>query len=170
MVYRVPTRQSLTTNPRDQKRKIHWGLLLSSKRLDLILPLFKLNHREARHGYAHDKKQVDTYRDTSCLPDRLELLGLLPRDRVLAPSAFEIKGQHFNESGDVLFAAARHPDLSGKIVALLHPFSVEAADQAILKIPHYGRYSYLAFSYGRIRLKARGESMIHRSWFAGNPE
>lgn len=53
----------------------------------------------------------------------------------------------------MLFTVASHADYTGRIVALLHPLSAEAADQAALKIPHYGRYRYLAFSNGRNRIK-----------------
>lgn len=87
------------------------------------------------------------------LPGQPEVLGLFPRDLALAPKAFDAGGQHFDGSGDVLFAVARHPEHPGKNVALLHTLSAEAADQAALKIPHYGRYSYLAFSDGQNRVK-----------------
>ncbi len=91
------------------------------------------------------------------LPDQPEALRLFPRGLALTPKAFDAGGQHFSGSGDVLFAVARHPDQSGNIVALLHPLSAEAADQAALKIPHYGRYSYLAFSDGPNRIKGTWE-------------
>ncbi len=91
------------------------------------------------------------------LPDRPEALRLFPRDLALVPKAFDAGGQHFDGSGDVLFAVARHPGHSGNIVALLHTLSTEAADQAALKIPHYGRYSYLAFSNGSNRIKGTWE-------------
>jgi hypothetical protein len=77
----------------------------------------------------------------------------LPENQVLAPKAFDAGGQHFDGLGDVLFAVARHPDHSGRIVALRHTLSPEAADEAALKIPHYGRYRYLAFSNGQNRIK-----------------
>ena len=91
------------------------------------------------------------------LPDQPGALRLFPRDLALTTKAFDAGGQHFDGSGDVLFAVARHPDQSGNIVALLHTLSTEAADQATLKIPHYGRYSYLAFSDGSNRIKGTWE-------------
>ncbi|WP_372679342.1 M1 family metallopeptidase [Desulfosarcina sp.] len=87
------------------------------------------------------------------LPGQPEALRLFPRNLKLTPEAFDAGGRHFDGSGDVLFAVNRHPDRSGDIVALLHPLSVEAADQTALKIPHYGRYSYLGFSDGSNRIK-----------------
>lgn len=91
------------------------------------------------------------------LPDQLEALRLFPDELALSPTAFDAGGQHFNGSEDVLFAVARHPDHSGRTVALLHTRSTEAAIQAALKIPHYGRYSYLAFSDGHNRIKGTWE-------------
>ena len=104
------------------------------------------------------------------LPDQPEALGLFPRDLALAPKAFDAGGQHFDGSGDVLFAVARHPDQSGKNVALLHPLSTEAADQAALKIPHYGRYSYLAFSDGPNRIKGTWEVIDSPVMVRWNPD
>jgi hypothetical protein len=59
--------------------------------------------------------------------------------------------------GDVLFSVTRHPERSERVVSLLHPLSPEAADPALMKIPHYGRYSYLGFSQGRNRAKGTWE-------------
>lgn len=91
------------------------------------------------------------------LPENPQALHLLPRDLALAPTAFEIGQQPFGQPADVLFLVARHPDHSETIVSLLHPLSADAADQASLKIPHYGRYSYLAFSNGDNRVKGTWE-------------
>ena len=91
------------------------------------------------------------------LPENQELIRLLPRDLTLAPKTFQLAGQRFDGSADVLFFVARHPDHSRNVVSLLHPLSPDAADPATVKIPHYGRYSYLAFSEGRNRAKGTWE-------------
>ncbi len=91
------------------------------------------------------------------LPESPQPVDLLPRDRSLTPKAFELDGQRFDGPGDVLFAVHRHPDGSANVVALLHPLSPDAAEQASVKIPHYGRYSYLAFSDGHNRAKGTWE-------------
>jgi hypothetical protein len=104
------------------------------------------------------------------LPDQPEMFKLFPRDLALTPEAFDAGGQHFGGSGDVLFAVARHPDHSGNIVALLHTHSTEAADRAALKIPHYGRYSYLAFSDGSNRIKGTWEVIDSPLMVRWNPE
>ena len=104
------------------------------------------------------------------LPDQPEALGLFPRDLALAPKTFDAGGQHFDGLGDVLFAVARHPEHPGKNVALLHTLSAEAADQAALKIPHYGRYSYLAFSDGQNRIKGTWEVNASPVMVRWNPD
>ena len=119
---------------------------------------FRFKHASWKDLQAHFEKQTGRSLDSFIgLPDRPEALRLFPRDLALAPKAFDAGGQHFDGSGDVLFAVARHPEHPGKNVALLHPLSTEAADQAALKIPHYGRYSYLAFSDGPNRIKGTWE-------------
>ncbi|WP_155317247.1 M1 family metallopeptidase [Desulfosarcina alkanivorans] len=91
------------------------------------------------------------------LPAQPTLAQWLPRNLELAPGSFQAGGQRFNDSTDVLFFVARHPDHSKNIVSLIHPLSPEAAGSATVKIPHYGRYSYLAFSDGRNRIKGTWE-------------
>ncbi len=91
------------------------------------------------------------------LPDNPELVHLLARNLALAPRAFQLAGQRFDKPADVLFFVARHPDRSENVVSLLHPLSPDAANRATVKIPHYGRYSYLAFSDGHNRTKGTWE-------------
>ena len=87
------------------------------------------------------------------LPENPKSVQLLSRELALAANAFELAGQLFTGPSDVLFFVARRPDHSGNVVSLLHPLSPDAAAQASVKIPHYGRYSYLAFSGGHNRVK-----------------
>lgn len=91
------------------------------------------------------------------LPDHPELLQWLPRELELETGSFHLAGQQFNESMDVLFFVSRHPDHSKNLVSLLHPLTPVAAESATVKIPHYGRYSFLAFSDGRNRVKGTWE-------------
>lgn len=105
------------------------------------------------------------------LPENPELVQLLARDLVLGPRAFQLAGQRFDEPSDVLFFVARHGGHSGNVVSLLHPLSPDAAEQASVKIPHYGRYSYLAFSDGRNRSKGIWEvktSPMMKRWDPAN--
>jgi hypothetical protein len=86
------------------------------------------------------------------LPDNPLAFRLFPQELELVPKAFKLEGQPFEGPADALFIVARHPR-SQTVVALLHPLSADTADLAALKIPHYGRYSYLAFSQGHNRVK-----------------
>jgi hypothetical protein len=91
------------------------------------------------------------------LPENPASAQLFSRDLALAPNSFELAEQRFDGPSHVLFFVARHPDHSKYVVSLLHPLSPDAAGQASVKIPHYGRYSYLAFSDGRNLAKGTWE-------------
>ena len=71
----------------------------------------------------------------------------------LGNTFFNLDGQRFDRATDTLFSVIRRPGDSGTVIALLHPLSPTAADDVIYKIPHYGRYSYLAFRDGQNRAK-----------------
>jgi hypothetical protein len=64
-----------------------------------------------------------------------------------------LQGERFTGPGVVLFAALPHPLDTARTTALFLPFSAGAAEQAARKIPHYGKYSYLAFENGTNRAK-----------------
>jgi hypothetical protein len=87
------------------------------------------------------------------LPTNPKALALFPKQVDLSPHHFQLAGRRFDESADVLFLVARQTGRFPRVVALLHPLSPEAVDRPIVKIPHYGRYSYLAFSDGQNRVK-----------------
>ena len=71
---------------------------------------------------------------------------------------FRLDGKAFNTPQDVLFFINRQIGRPNRLVALLQPGSPAATAEAIVKIPHYGRYSYLAFRDGRNRYKGTWES------------
>ncbi len=91
------------------------------------------------------------------LPEKAEYLAMLPAESALTSKAFQLEGQSFRRASDVLFLVARRPGRSKNIVALLHPLSMNPSMRVIAKIPHYGRYSYLAFSDGQNRIKGTWE-------------
>jgi hypothetical protein len=93
------------------------------------------------------------------LPEQPQWVQRLPRTLSLTPASFRLAGHRFDQPADALFFVARNPDSPEHIVALLHPLSPNAADAAIVKIPHYGRYSYLAFSNGHNRAKGTWETV-----------
>ena len=87
------------------------------------------------------------------MPERPQLIDLLPQNLALSPKGFKLTGQPYQGAADVLFFVTRQPGSPENVVGLLHPLSPAAANEASLKIPHYGRYSYLAFSNGRNQIK-----------------
>jgi hypothetical protein len=91
------------------------------------------------------------------LPERPEWVQRLPRTLRLTPATFQLAEQRFDQPGDALFFVARDPDSPETTVSVLHPLSPDAAGTAIVKIPHYGRYSYLAFRNGHNEAKGTWE-------------
>ncbi len=78
----------------------------------------------------------------------------LPSGFSVAPDGFTIDGEAYADPGDALFIVRRPPgsDSSG-IVAVFLPLSADAASTAAVKIPHYGKYGFLAFQSGVNRAK-----------------
>ena len=100
------------------------------------------------------------------------LPAALPRELSLAPGKFTLDGTEFAAPGDALFAVLPHPSSAGRVAAVFLPFSPEAASAAGRKIPHYGKYGYLAFTGGNNRVKgtwvAADSPAVHR-FVGGNP-
>lgn len=87
------------------------------------------------------------------VPGRSGLLPPLPREVTLASGGFAVNGTAYGGSGDLLLAVANRPDTPGRVTALLLANSPAAAEAAVLKITHYGRYGILVFSDGENRVK-----------------
>ena len=94
------------------------------------------------------------------------LPGPLPAGLSLSPGEFTLNGTPYSAPGDALFAVVPHPFSPGRVAAVFLPLSPGAARAAGRKIPHYGKYSYLAFSEGNNRDKGTwtpaGSPAIHR--------
>ncbi len=86
-------------------------------------------------------------------PEGNGYLPPLPKGLVMGPRAFTLEGAAYDSPGDALFVVLPHPADSGRVCAVFLPLSPEAAAQAGRKIPHYGKYGYLAFSSGTNRAK-----------------
>ncbi|MDY6953388.1 MAG: M1 family aminopeptidase [Thermodesulfobacteriota bacterium] len=82
------------------------------------------------------------------LPTNPAFLPPFPEGLSIASKRFQLKGRAFDQRGDVLFAVFRHAQESDRVVGLLLPLSQEGLSAAVRKIPHYGKYSYLAFREG----------------------
>jgi hypothetical protein len=77
----------------------------------------------------------------------------LPAGLSLSPGKFTLNGTPYSAPGDALFAVVPHPSSPGRVAAVFLPLSPGAASATGRKIPHYGKYSYLAFSEGNNREK-----------------
>jgi hypothetical protein len=77
----------------------------------------------------------------------------MPAGLRLSPGEFTLNGTTYSAPGDALFAVLPHPSSPGRVAAVFLPLSPSAANAAGRKIPHYGKYSYLAFSDGNNREK-----------------
>jgi hypothetical protein len=91
------------------------------------------------------------------LPGGKEYLPALPRELSLSLNGFAIEGTEYRSREDSLFAVLPHPSDRKRVAALFLSHSPEAAAMAARKIPHYGKYSYLAFSGGMNRAKGTWE-------------
>ena len=99
------------------------------------------------------------------LPEGKGYLPALPKGISVSSPRFTVGGETFDSSGDSLFVVLPHPSDGKRVAALFLSLSPEAAAKAGPKIPHYGKYSFLAFSAGTNRAKGTWEAesspMIH---------
>jgi len=91
------------------------------------------------------------------IPADRELLPELPAGLALGKGGFSLQGKNYTAAGTALFAVLPHPVDPGRVAAIFYPRSSEAARLAARKIPHYGRYSYLAFDKGVNRARGTWE-------------
>ena len=77
----------------------------------------------------------------------------LPTGLRIKPGQFILAGQTFDAPGAVLYVALPVTGAAGHHVALFYPLGDSGAAIAARKIPHYGKYSYLAFVDGNNRVK-----------------
>jgi hypothetical protein len=87
------------------------------------------------------------------VPRNSKLLAGLPTGVQADSDGFHLAGQRFDQGGDALFVVFRSVVGPKAVRAIFAYRSPEAAAAAVRKIPHYGRYGYLAFSNGRNRVK-----------------
>ncbi len=91
------------------------------------------------------------------LPDGNGYLPKLPGELSVSQREFTLGGETFQSREDSLFVVLPHPSDGDRVAALFLPFSPEAAKRSARKIPHYGKYSYLAFTGGKNKEKGTWE-------------
>ncbi|UJS18686.1 MAG: hypothetical protein L3J17_06435 [Candidatus Jettenia sp.] len=77
------------------------------------------------------------------------LLGDLPENFLLEENAFTVNSTTFNNKGNALLVTLRNPQNRKKGIALFLTFNAATIDTLGLKIPRYGKYSYLIFADGK---------------------
>ncbi len=82
------------------------------------------------------------------LPTSEGFLPPLPEGLELSPDRYVLNGRTYDDAQSALFIALNHPFEPGRAAALFLPGSSAAASDAARRIPHYGRFSYLAFVDG----------------------
>ena len=80
----------------------------------------------------------------------------LPPEIMASEQEFAVDGKLNDDNSDVLFMVGKM-DHADQVVAYFLPGSVASARDTARRIPHYGRYSYLAFRDGQNRVKATWE-------------
>ncbi len=87
------------------------------------------------------------------VPERTELLPVLPPGSAVASSDFTVGGERFGSEGDSLFMVGSRQGEPSRVAGLFLPLSTGAARACVLKITHYGRFGLLVFSKGDNRKK-----------------
>ncbi len=87
------------------------------------------------------------------LPSKKELWPGGLGDLAAGKGSFSLEERRYDSPGAALFAALPHPSDGSRVAAVFLALSPEAAALAGRKIPHYGKYSYLAFENGTNRAK-----------------
>ncbi len=138
------------------------GGLFGAERIAFVLPAAD------REGWTRMARAFGGGRDHELLPaEALEALPadrsvwILGRDNPFAPAAAAAIGRHgavlsddgiefagsgLTWDGRAIAAAGRHPDDPELTVGWVHADDMAAVPGLIEKLPHYGRYSYLAFT------------------------
>lgn len=89
-------------------------------------------------------------------PKSQALRARLPGNLTVAAHQFSIGDNVYAKAEDVLFMVIAN-DESKRVTGYFLPGSLSAAQDTARRIPHYGRYSYLAFRSGRNQVKATWE-------------
>ncbi len=77
------------------------------------------------------------------------LTGQLPLDFSLAEVSFLVNKVRYQEKGNAILVSARNAKNRSKGIVLFAGLSADAIKSTGFKIPHYGKYSYLAFADGK---------------------
>ncbi len=83
------------------------------------------------------------------VPSKHEIFRSLPETVFFEQDGFLLNNVGYFEQEDVFFAVFSNPEATDHVVGLFLPLSDRKLQAVARKIPHYGKYSYLAFRGGQ---------------------
>lgn len=86
-------------------------------------------------------------------PRLADFLKNIPAAVDIRSKSFSLDKSVYDKSSDIFFGVFNHPYAKNRIAALFMPLSPKYAEVVAAKIPHYGKYSYLAFQNGKNQAK-----------------
>jgi peptidase M1-like protein len=84
-------------------------------------------------------------------PKNQGLAAPIPSPVSVEMDAFTLGSRRYNSSNDTIFAAFPHPESDDRTAGLLFSPGGRLDVRTVMKLTHYGRYSYLAFENGQNR-------------------
>jgi hypothetical protein len=87
------------------------------------------------------------------VPKQRSLLPPLPAGITVHGAKFSVQEDTVHAPDGLLFLVLQVSNSPGRVVALFHSLSTEAAEKYTSKITHYGKYGSLVFTGGAIRYK-----------------
>lgn len=87
------------------------------------------------------------------IPRNRSLLPPLPEGLSVSPEQFTVDSSNYNSDSDALFTVVPFDHKNHRAAAIFLPLSEQAAQAAVRKIPHYGKYSVLVFRQGANQVK-----------------
>jgi len=104
-----------------------------------------------------DQLQAETMMENDMVvvgfPKTKEILSHLPPQVAVGREGIILNEKAYDHPSVAFFGVFAHPFVEGRVMALFLPLSMKYARQVARKITHYGKYSYLVFSQGRIQEK-----------------
>ena len=83
------------------------------------------------------------------MPSKPDLFKSLPEKVVFDQEGFILNNVRYSKEEDVFFGVFADPDAKDRVMSIFLPLSTQNLEVVARKIPHYGKYGYLAFSKGQ---------------------
>jgi hypothetical protein len=83
------------------------------------------------------------------MPSNDDIFSSLPETVIFKQDGFLLNNVEYFKNADIFFGVFSNPDATDHVVGLFLPLSSQNLPAVNRKIPHYGKYSYLAFRGGQ---------------------